>query len=216
MISRLITSQVARESAGRHAPTVALFLAVVAVMIAADLVVKTLAFRHVAGQPIVMPSDPDAGPTIPRHDAVGVVPKILSLRLTLNRGAAFGLAQGGRWFFVVVAVVAVGVVGWIFVRSGRRDRLLHVALALMLAGAIGNLYDRILFGQVRDMLWLFPGVHLPFGWRWPGGSTDLYPWIFNIADAAMFVALAMLLWHTWRQRDHAIAAGGEGSDAKAS
>jgi signal peptidase II len=80
-----------------------------------------------------------------------------------------------------------------------------VALALLLAGAVGNLYDRITFGVVRDMLWLFPGVKLPFGWTWPGGNDELYPWIFNVADAAMCVALVFLLWMMSRG-DQSVAA----------
>jgi lipoprotein signal peptidase len=92
----------------------------------------------------------------------------------------------------------VGIVLGLFVRSNARAWVLHAALALLLAGAGSNLYDRGAIGSVRDMLWLFPGVRLPFGWRWPGGSDELYPWIFNVADAAMCVALVLLLVLVYR------------------
>ncbi|MCH8259484.1 MAG: signal peptidase II, partial [Planctomycetes bacterium] len=72
--------------------------------------------------------------------------------------------------------------------------------ALILAGAIGNLYDRVMFGMVRDMLWLFPGVKLPFGLTWPGGGSDeLYPWVFNIADASLLVGLGILMLGMYRE-----------------
>jgi signal peptidase II len=71
--------------------------------------------------------------------------------------------------------------------------VLHFGLALILAGALGNLYDRIMYGAVRDMLYLFPGVKLPFGITWPGGNPELYPWIFNIADAALCVGVVLII-----------------------
>jgi lipoprotein signal peptidase len=69
---------------------------------------------------------------------------------------------------------------------------------MILAGALGNLHDRIHFNAVRDLLWLFPGLTLPFGLHWPGGQSGLYPWIFNIADVALLVGVALLLIIIWR------------------
>ena len=54
--------------------------------------------------------------------------------------------------------------------------------------------------KVRDMFWLFPDVPLPFGLHWPGGVSDVYPWIWNIADAAMCVGLAIMLISLWRKK----------------
>ena len=67
-----------------------------------------------------------------------------------------------RPIFVVVSLVAVGVLSWICARSPARSHALHAALALILAGALGNMYDRVQFAAVRDMLNLFPGVNRPF------------------------------------------------------
>ena len=160
-------------------------LLVALVVLGADLLVKALAFRFVAGA---------------EHEAVGVIPYVLSLKLVENRGAVFGIGQGQRLAFVVVGVVAVIVVVIAFLRSGAHRRFLHVALALILAGAIGNLYDRVMFGMVRDMLWLFPGVKLPFGLTWPGGGSDeLYPWVFNVADASLLVGLGILMLGMYRE-----------------
>ncbi len=178
--------------AGKDPRAVVTALFVAFVVIGVDLIVKALAFRFVAGAPVLPES-------VPAHKAVGVIPYILSLKLVPNRGAVFGIGQGQRLAFVLVGVVAVIVVVIAFVRSGAHRRFLHVALALILAGALGNLYDRVIFGMVRDMFWLFPGVKLPFALTWPGGSDELYPWVFNIADASLLVGLGILMLGMYRE-----------------
>jgi signal peptidase II len=159
-------------------------------MIVADLLLKAWAFRYVA--PVDFAADD--GPVIAPHDAIMLVPKVLALQLTLNEGALFGIGQGYVWLFVVIALAATALVGWMFLRSPSSHRLFHVALALVLAGAIGNMYDRVVYHAVRDMLYLFPGVELPYDWRWPGGQRALYPWIFNLADVFLVVGLIALAW----------------------
>ena len=66
---------------------------------------------------------------------------------------------------------------------------------MILAGGMGNLYDRIAFSVVRDFLHMFPGGKLPFDWHWPGGSTELFPWVFNVADLLLLVGMTLLLLH---------------------
>jgi signal peptidase II len=180
--------------AGRHAPAIVLFVLAAALLLAADLVVKAVAFDRVAGEAVSLVRD-EAGQLapIPPHDAVTIVPKVLALHLTVNQGAVFGLGQGGRWVFIVFSIVASAVLVIVFARSRSSSRLMHIALAAVLAGALGNLYDRLAFAVVRDMLLLFPGVKLPFGWRWPDGSDGLYPWIFNVADVCLVLGLIVLM-----------------------
>ena len=76
------------------------------------------------------------------NEAWQIVPRLLSFRRTLNDGALFGLGKGLWLVFIVASVVAVGFVWYLFAHSTRDRRSLHVALALILAGALGNLYDR--------------------------------------------------------------------------
>jgi len=112
----------------------------------------------------------------------------------------FGLGRGAQWLFVLISLVAIAIVLISFARSQARNRWLHIALALILAGALGNLYDRLRFCAVRDMLYLFPDVRLPFGWAWPGtGLRDVYPWIFNIADVALVCGVLLVLALSWAQ-----------------
>lgn len=181
-------------TAGRDRFSIVLFFVIAALLIAADLVLKEWSFQHVAGVPInPSPANVRDSDLIPPHDAVTLIPNVLSLKLTLNFGAVFGLGAGGRVFFIAVTFVAVAIIIAMFWKSGRHQRILHIALAMVLSGALGNLYDRVFIGAVRDMLYLFPGVKLPFGLNWPGGSDEVYPWIFNIADAALVIGVCLIL-----------------------
>jgi signal peptidase II len=184
------------QRAGQHRGALVLFLITTLGVLAADLGLKYAAFRTVTGEPIVL--DPQRpGEPLPYHEGVAVLPGVLELRLTTNTGAVFGLGQGGRWLFVAVSVLAIGIITRIFWRSPADAYGLHLALALILAGALGNLYDRVRYSAVRDMLLLFPDTQLPFGLTWPRGATGLYPWIFNLADAALVIGVLGVLVITW-------------------
>lgn len=105
-----------------------------------------------------------------------------------NTGAAFSLFadQPGwqRGFFVGIAAVASGVIVYLL-RKTQGRRSFSIALALILGGAIGNVIDRILYGHVID----FIDVHAA-GWHWPA---------FNVADAAITLGAAMLIWDGLRK-----------------
>ncbi len=121
-----------------------------------------------------------AASAIPPHQGVTVIPGVLDLRLTLNEGAVFGSGQGLRWLFIAISVVAVAVVAWLFVRSPAKAWVFHGALAMILAGALGNLHDRFHYAAVRDMLLLFPELRL-------------WPYIFNVADVALVVGVSVMM-----------------------
>ena len=187
-----------QPSAGRRPASITLFLLVTLVVLAADLGLKTYAFNSVAGSPVVL--DPAIPNTmgVPYHDPFVLIPNVLHLQLTANTGAIFGMGKGSRWIFIVVSIVAVGFIGRVFWRSPAQAKILHTALALILAGALGNLYDRFCFAAVRDMLHMFPGIDLPWNLTWPGGARGLYPWIFNIADVALLFGVLTVVWFTWK------------------
>ena len=81
------------------------------------------------------------------------------------------------------------------------DEVAHVALALLIAGGLGNLYDRVLFACVRDFIHPLPGVTLPFGIRWPGGSREVWPYVSNVADLFLLLGIGALLVYSWRKPD---------------
>ena len=188
------------RTAGRDIVSIVMFFVIAAIALAVDLSLKHWSFETVAGQPVPLTRENADDPNlIPNHPGINLVPHGLMLKLTLNKGAVFGIGAGGRIFFIAVTFIAVVIVISLFWRSARNHRTLQIGLALVLAGALGNLYDRILYGAVRDMLYLFPGVHLPFGLSWPGGNTEVYPWIFNIADAALCVGVGLILFTMLRK-----------------
>lgn len=165
------------------------FLVLAAVLLVFDLASKSIAFSRVAGEPVDVAAIEGRAEAIPAHNPVVAIPKVLAFRLTLNRGAVFGLGQGGVALLAMVSAVAaivVVVMGYQLPPAAQSRRLL---LAMILAGALGNFWDRIMYDAVRDLFLLFPDVSLPFGWSWPGGATGLYPWIFNAADVYLVLAL---------------------------
>jgi signal peptidase II len=116
-----------------------------------------------------------------------IVTSFFNLVLVFNPGASFSfLADAGgwqKWFFVVLAL---GISLWLLqlLRRHAQERLLPVALSLILGGAIGNVIDRLRFDAVVDFL----DFHLA-GYHWPA---------FNVADSAITVGVALMLWHQFR------------------
>jgi len=111
-----------------------------------------------------------------------------SLILTFNSGAAFSLladADGWqRWFFAAIAVGAAILITWLLKRGG--SAMYCLGLALILGGALGNVWDRLTIGRVVDFL-LFHYER----WSWPA---------FNVADSAISVGAALLIVDSFRHR----------------
>lgn len=76
------------------------------------------------------------------EDGWVVIPYVMSFRRSLNTGALFGMGKGLTPVFIVASILALGFVLYLFAHSTRNRRTLHIALALVLGGALGNLYDR--------------------------------------------------------------------------
>ncbi|MGH1485096.1 MAG: signal peptidase II [Cellvibrionaceae bacterium] len=116
-----------------------------------------------------------------------------------NYGAAFSFLSdaGGwqRWFFGVIAfVVSVFLVVWIL-RLNYKKRLELAGLTLILGGALGNLWDRIVLGYVVDFIdWFYPAANgcLAFFYARPEAQTCHWP-AFNIADSAILLGVGLLI-----------------------
>jgi signal peptidase II len=104
--------------------------------------------------------------------------KVFTVRYVTNTGAAFGLFQNGSWFFIIVAIVVSLVIVFYYRYLPDRQWLVRVSLGLQLAGALGNLIDRLRVGYVIDFL-------------------DFQVWpVFNVADMSIVcgvILLALLL-----------------------
>jgi signal peptidase II len=143
-------------------------LLISALVVLADRLTKTWVAAHIA-----------------MGDAIPVIPRVLRITHWTNEGAAFSMfAESAsphvvRWVLVGFSLVAATVVLVLLVRLGNSFTLTTVALALILAGALGNLHDRILYGSVVD----FIEVHI-FSYHWPD---------FNVADSSVVTGACLLL-----------------------
>lgn len=118
-----------------------------------------------------------------RYGEVREVTSFFNLVLVHNTGAAFSFLAGAggwqRWFFAIVSIV-ISVAIVVILRRHAANRLLAGSLALVLGGALGNLHDRLRLGHVVDFIQLHAG-----GYFWPA---------FNVADSAITIGVALLLW----------------------
>lgn len=177
------------------------FLGTIAISFAIDIATKYIAFHRIAGTPVtvhreeVVAATPRLWTLIPQHEPVTIIPKVLDFTLVLNPGAVFGIGAGKRWFFVVFTALAVAIGSYIFAKHTRaQDRLMHIALGLVLGGGLGNLYDRLIYACVRDFIHPLPGVLYPFGTPASWAGKEVWPYVSNVADAFLIVGVVFLAW----------------------
>jgi len=120
-----------------------------------------------------------------RGQQVVIVPKFFNLTLHFNKGAAFGLfsnlADGQRQVAITVTtLLALGCVVFLLIKDYLSDPLGQTALAMVFGGALGNIVDRLRFGEVVDFL----DFHYA-GYHWPA---------FNLADSLICIGVLILLF----------------------
>jgi signal peptidase II len=120
-------------------------------------------------------------------EARSVIGDFFQITSHRNRGAAFGILQDQRWFFIVITLaVAAGIILYLQRTYKEGKKLLPFALSLLLGGALGNFVDRAIFGEVVDFL------QFRFQFNWMGNPVDYtYP-IFNLADSAICIGVALI------------------------
>ena len=96
-----------------------------------------------------------------------LIPGWLEFEVTINHGAVFGRLQGQRMLFIGVSIAAIVFLIFLFAASDRR-RIYQLLLGMLMAGVLGNLYDRVTLGYVRDMIHALP--------RGPGFSPGYSTW----------------------------------------
>lgn len=135
------------------------YLLVVVGLLLLDIITKNWAVANLKGK-----------------NALVVVPNFLRLTYVENRGAAFGILQNGRIFFVVLTIVVlVGIVFFVRAYKDKFTPLLFFIMAVFIAGTLGNFIDRVRYGYVVDF------ISLQFG-------SYFFP-VFNVADMAITISV---------------------------
>src|ERR1700730_9158331 len=106
-----------------------------------------------------------------------------------NTGGAFGSFKGNNKFFLALSCFALLVVLLLLLRHRASDTWRDVSLALLLAGILGNLTDRLLHGHVIDFLLFY--LHVPHADPWPA---------FNVADSCICLAVVFFIIHSFREK----------------
>jgi signal peptidase II len=193
----------------RSPVAVAVFLVVAAASLAADLLSKHYVFESLVSDPALEEQiqqvrarrgtdlspeevlhNPDIRPYLQRKVFPGV-----RFTLSMNPVVVFGLRMP-RPLVAVATVVAFALVLLLFATADSKSHSVHLGLGFILAGALGNLYDRLasevvlpgvdpIRHQVRDFI---------------DCSRLYYPWVFNVADVLLVVGVALLLLHWWNTR----------------
>ena len=145
------------------------FAGVVALVVALDQLTKALVLKK-----------------LPLFKSVAVIPGFFSLTHVNNPGGAFGfLAQNGsvwrHWVFLAAAMVALSMILYFYHRTPKNYPFLQLGLSLIFGGAIGNLIDRLRFGEVVDFLDFYIGH-----FHWP---------TFNVADSAVTIGVGIFILH---------------------
>lgn len=111
------------------------------------------------------------------NESLVLIPKVLHLTYVLNPGAAFGLMAGKTWIFILTAIIVVVLVAVFQTRMNRQAWMGRLAFGLIGGGALGNMYDRLVFsGKVVDYL-----------------DFQIWPFVFNFADSMIVIGVCLLL-----------------------
>jgi len=122
--------------------------------------------------------------TMTLYDVVPVIPGFFQLNYITNKGMAFGInLPVSISFFSGISLIITCFLVWILWCERKNNLLMRISLASILGGAIGNLIDRILFGEVIDFFDFMVG--------------DFHWYIFNIADSAVTVGIILMLFYSF-------------------
>lgn len=111
------------------------------------------------------------------YDSIEVIPGFFSITYLQNTGAAWSIFEGQRWLFIVLGIATLAVLVGMFIKEDKNPWIIS-GVALMIAGTFGNLFDRIVYGYVRDML-----SFIIFDYHFP---------VFNIADVSLVIGVGLI------------------------
>lgn len=124
-----------------------------------------------------------------RFKKVTLIPGLLNIVRSENEGVVFGMFPGKANVFIFLSLLAIAAILFIYIKSDKNIFGSNIALGLILAGALGNLWDRIWFKYVRD----FIDLHLGQRYHWP---------TFNVADSLICVGISIMVFSSFSSSRH--------------
>lgn len=121
------------------------------------------------------------------HESIMVINDFFYITYVRNTGAAWSILADKTWLIIFISLIIVGFIGFYVYRNRPKSKFEIVGYSMILAGAIGNLTDRIILGYVIDFLDFYI-----FGYSYP---------IFNLADTFIVIGVLLLVIYTWRCKD---------------
>lgn len=131
------------------------------------------------------------------HDANGLISDwgFVRIRYVLNEGAAFGMGTGNEVanrviYLIIASLISAGIIAYLVIKRKSTNLFVRASLIMVIAGALGNVIDRVFYGPLQGATGLFSGRvvdWIDFYWI-PG-----WVWVFNIADSCIVVAAFMLI-----------------------
>lgn len=121
------------------------------------------------------------------HRQIPIIENFFYITYAKNTGAAWSMLSGKQFFLIAISMIGVIIFLYMYFKTPEQDKFGKVCLSLMIAGAAGNLIDRVTLGYVRDFL-----DFVIFGYDFP---------IFNVADMALCIGIVLLLVQTLLKKD---------------
>ena len=173
-------------------PKFLLFFAILFAFVALDQITKHLVVQHIEY----------------RRDEIKLIDGFLSLVHAQNQGAAFGMMSDSplrKWLFPTFTIVAVVLLSQMMWQLPKNDRYQATAVALIMAGAIGNFIDRMHKGSVTDFIRVYTDAPGPKRWLIAKFGTNEWP-SFNVADSAICVGIGLFVLHyfLFEKDDHTV------------
>lgn len=114
-------------------------------------------------------------------EKISLIPGLINILQSKNEGVVFGLFPGKTNVFIVFSFIAIAAIIYIYIKADKSLFVSNFALGFILAGAAGNLWDRIWYGYVRD----FIDLHIGNKYHWP---------TFNIADGLICIGISIMVF----------------------
>ncbi len=141
-----------------------------AILIAIDLITKSIAYQQLL------------------HSSIVIIPNFFSLTYTENTGAAWSMMAGKQQLLTTISLIGAVIFTYMFSQTKKDDWFGRLCLTMMIAGTLGNFYDRFMLGYVRDFL-----SFIIFNYDFP---------IFNVADMLLCIGVFGLLIQTMLGEKH--------------